>query len=270
MKAQLEDTLAISRGIVRSYFSGDIEPYLSRLCGKSVWMGNGARTLIGDGAIRSRLESVVCNRTLQIYREQYFPLNLTPRCQAVTAEVNVGPPGQARGDTTVSYTFLYQLIGSETKLVLLHANYELLRSFASIKDDAALGEPVYQLVRDILLENPPQGRLPIPSGNSTLFLHPDMIFYIRSKNRKTELFCVDKVIQSDLSISEINALLPETFCSIHRCYTVNTRYVTAIRRHEVSLITGEVLPIPFHAYMRVKLDLEQRINNPPPAVFDCS
>lgn len=261
MKAQLEDTVAISRAIVHGYFSGDIEPYLSRLCGKSVWMGSGARTLIGDGAIRTRLESVICDRSLQIYQEQYFPLDLTPRCQAVTAEVNVGPSGQTRGDTTVSYTFLYQLIGSETKLVLLHANYELVHSFASLKDDAGLGEPAYQLVRDILLENPPKGRLPIPSGNSTLFLHPDMIFYVRSKNRKTELFCVDKVIQSDLSISEINALLPGTFCSIHRCYTVNTRYVTAIRRHEVSLITGETLPIPFHAYMRVKVDLEQRIGN---------
>ena len=260
MKAQLEDTVAISRAIVHGYFSGDIEPYLSRLCGKSVWMGSGARTLIGDGAIRTRLESVICDRSLQIYQEEYFPLALTPRCQAVTAEVNVGPSGQTRGDTTVSYTFLYQLIGSETKLVLLHASYELIHSFASLRDDSGLEEPAYQLVRDILLENPPRGRLPIPSGNSTLFLHPDMIFYVRSKNRKTELFCVDKVIQSDLSISEINALLPETFSSIHRCYTVNTRYITAIRRHEVSLITGETLPIPFHAYMRVKVDLERRIS----------
>lgn len=31
MKAQLEDTVAISRDIVHSYFAGDIEPYLSRL-----------------------------------------------------------------------------------------------------------------------------------------------------------------------------------------------------------------------------------------------
>lgn len=261
MKAQLEDTVAISRNIVHSYFAGDIEPYLSRLCSKSVWMGNGARMLIGDGTIRSRLESVVCDRPLQIYQEEYIPLALTPRCQAVTAEVHLGDPGQDRSDLTVSYTFLYQLIGTETKLVLLHANYELLHHFASNRDDAALDVPTYQLVRDILLENPPQGRLPIPSGNSTLFLHPDMIFYIRSKNRKTELFCVDKVLQSDLSISEINALLPETFCSIHRCYTVNTRYVTAVRRHEVSLITGETLPIPFHAYMRVKVDLERRISS---------
>lgn len=260
MKTQLEDTVAISRNIVHCYFAGDIEPYVSRLCGKSIWMGNGARMLIGDGTIRSRLESVVCDHPLQVYQEEYVPLTLTPRCQAVTAQVNIGEPEQSRGDTSVSYTFLYQLIGAETKLVLIHANYEHLRSFASGKDDAALSVPTYQLVRDILLENPPKGRLPIPSGNSTLFLHPDMIFYIRSKNRKTELFCVDKVIQSDLSISEINALLPETFCSIHRCYTVNTRYVTAIRRHEVSLITGETLPIPFHAYMRVKVDLERRIS----------
>lgn len=70
---------------------------------------------------------------------------------------------------------------------------------------------------------------------------------------------MDKIIQSDLSISEINALLPETFCPIHRCYTVNSRYVMSVRRYEATLITGEALPIPFHNYMQVKRELEHRI-----------
>lgn len=121
--------------------------------------------------------------------------------------------------------------------------------------------PAYQFVRDILMEIPPKKRLAIPCGSTTLFVQPDMIFYIRSRNRKAELFCVDKVIQSDLSISEINAMLPESFCAIHRCYTVNSRYVMSIRRYEVSLITGETLPVPFHTYMQVKADLESRITD---------
>ena len=175
------------------------------------------------------------------------------------AEVSVGEPGQERGNITASYTFLYQLIGSETKLVLLHANYEFLQPFALNEDVPKLEIPASQFVRDILLDIPPKRRLSIPCGNTTLFVQPDMIFYIRSSNRKAELFCADKVIQSDLSISEANALLPETFCPIHRCYTVNTRYVMSIRRCEVSLITGETLPIPFHTYMQVKSDLERRI-----------
>ena len=117
----------------------------------------------------------------------------------------------------------------------------------------------YQFVRDVLMEVPPKKRLAIPCGSTTLFVQPDMIFYIQSRNRKAELHCADKVIQSDLSISEVNAMVPETFCSIHRCYTVNSRYVMSVRRYEATLITGEALPIPFHNYMQVKAELERKI-----------
>lgn len=260
MKAAMEDTLALSRAITHSYYAGDMEPYFAHLCAKSVWLGTGGRVLIGESAIRSRLEGIIRKKPVQIYREDYYPLGLTSRCAAVMAEVSVGDPGLERGDITASYTFLYQLIGMETKLVLLHANYEFLSPFALNEDGPKLEMSAYQFVRDILLEIPPKKRLTIPCGNTTLFVQPDMIFYIRSKNRKAELFCVDKVIQSDLSISEVNAMLPETFCPIHRCYTVNTRYVMSVQRYEVTLITGEALPIPYHSYMQVKSDLERRIS----------
>ena len=176
-------------------------------------------------------------------------------------EVRACVPDKRSEDTvTASYTFLYQLIGTETKLVLLHANYEFLRPFALEEGGPKLEMSAYQFVRDVLIEIPPKKRLAVPCGSATLFVQPDMIFYVQSRNRKAELHCVDKIIQSDLGISEVNAMLPESFCPIHRCYTVNTRYVMSIRRYEAALITGEVLPIPFHNYMQVKADLERRIS----------
>lgn len=263
MSGTLEDTVAISREITQAYFAGNMEPYLSRLCSKSVWLGTGGRVLIGGDIIRARLEAGVGKRkqTYQITQEEYTPLYLTPRCQAVMGEVRAVLPEHPEEDSVIaSYTFLYQLIGTETKLVLLHANYEFFHPFALEKDGPKLEMSAYQFVRDVLIEIPPKKRLVVPCGSSTLFVQPDMIFYIQSRNRKAELHCVDKIIQSDLSISEVNAMLPETFCSIHRCYTVNTRYVMSIRRCEATLITGEILPIPFHNYMQVKADLERRIS----------
>lgn len=262
MNGKLEDTVAISREITQAYFAGNMEPYLSRLCSKSVWLGTGGRVLIGGDIIRARLKTVVEKRKLfyHITQEEYTPLYLTPRCQAVMGEVRASDPNNPEDAVIASYTFLYQLIGTETKLVLLHANYEFLHPFALNEDGPKLEMSAYQFVRDVLIEIPPKKRLAVPCGSSTLFVQPDMIFYIQSRNRKAELHCVDKIIQSDLSISEVNAMLPETFCSIHRCYTVNTRYVMSIRRCEATLITGEILPIPFHNYMQVKADLERRIS----------
>ena len=261
MSGQLEDTVAISREITRAYFAGDMEPYLSRLCSKSVWLGTGGRVLIGGDIIRARLEAGVEKRRLfyQITQEEYTPLAITPRCQAVMGEVRASNPNNTEDTVIASYTFLYQLIGTETKLVLLHANYEFFHPFALNEDGPKLEMSAYQFVRDVLIEIPPKKRLAVPCGSTTLFVQPDMIFYIQSRNRKAELHCVDKIIQSDLGISEVNAMLPETFCSIHRCYTVNTRYVMSIRRYEATLITGEVLPIPFHNYMQVKAELERKI-----------
>lgn len=261
MSGKLEDTVAISREITQAYFAGNMEPYLSRLCPKSVWLGTGGRVLIGGDIIRARLEAGVERRkkNYRITHEEYTPLALTPRCQAVMGEVRARDPSNTEDSVIASYTFLYQLIGTETKLVLLHANYELLHPFALNEDGPKLEMSAYQFVRDVLIEVPPKKRLAIPCGSTTLFVQPDMIFYVQSRNRKAELHCVDKIIQSDLGISEVNAMLPDTFCPIHRCYTVNTRYVMSIRRYEAALITGEVLPIPFHNYMQVKSDLERRI-----------
>ena len=255
--------MALSRKITHAYYAGDLEPYLSHICSKSVWLGTGGRVLIGGDTIRSRLEAGVERRikTYQIFQEEYTPLAITPRCQAVMGEVRSRAVNCQDEDTvTASYTFLYQLIGTETKLVLLHANYEFLHPFSLREGGPKLEMSAYQFVRDILLEIPPKTRLIIPCGSTTMFVQPDMVLYIQSKNRKAELCCVDKVIHSDLSISDINAMLPDTFCSIHRCYTVNTRYVMSIRRYEITLITGETLPVPFHGYMQVKADLERRIS----------
>lgn len=262
MKATLEDTVALSREITHAYYAGDMKPYLDRLCAKSVWLGTGGRVLLGGEAIRARLETVVRKQAYQVYKEEYYPLGLTPRCQAVMAEVCAGPEGQEQGDITASYTFLYQLIGTETKLVLLHANYEILRPFALRAGGPKLEMSAYQFVRDILLEIPPKTRLTVPSGNTTLFIQPDMVLYVQSKNRKAVFYCVDKIIHSDLSINDVNAMLPETFCPIHRCYTVNSRYVISIQRYSITMVTGETLPVPFHGYMQVKADLERRISGP--------
>jgi len=55
-----------------------------------------------------------------------------------------------------------------------------------------------------------------------------------------------------LSIAEVNALLPSDFIPIHRCYTVNSRDVAAVRRYNVTLGTGEKLPTPRSEYNDVK------------------
>ena len=261
MKAKLEDTVELTRQITRSYYAGNPEPWLSRLCAKSIWLGTGDRLIIGGDAIRSYFQNITPRLPCHLYTEEYLPLSLTPRCSAVVSQLDVGVPGRERGEFSAMNTFLYQLIGTETKLVLLQTHFKSCHPSPEEEKAPVMELSAYQFVRDLLLDARQEKRLSIPCRNTSLFVQPHMILYIQSKNRRTELFCVDKLIQCDLSINEINAILPEDFCPIHRCYTVNTRYVISIRRYEVTLITGEILPVPFHSYMQVKSDLERKITN---------
>lgn len=259
MRAKLEDTVEITRAIVRGYYQGDLEPWFSRLCPGSVWLGTGERLLFGDQAIREHFKGYAAQPPVRILREDYYPVPLNSRSGAVVSEVTVMNP--KKPDTTVSaiYTFVFQMIAGETKLMLLHAGYEFITPPMVGADSQKMQMSAYQFVRDMILNVPETKRIPIPVGIKTLYVQPNMVFYAKSGGRKTELYCTDKVIVSDLPISRLNSLLPVDFCPIHRCYTVNTRYVAAIKRYEVTMVTGEKLPIPIHGFNEVKADLERRI-----------
>lgn len=259
MRAKLEDTVDISRAIVRGYYQGDFAPWFSRLCSGSVWLGMGERILFGDQAIRDYFKGYAAPTPIRILEEDYYPVPLNSRSGAVVAEVTVANP--EKPDTTVSaiYTFVYQIVAGETKLMLLHAGYAFVAPPTMDGSAQKLQMSAYQFVRDVLLNMPETKRIPIPVGIKTLYVQPHTIFHIKSRGRKTELYCTDKVILTELPIYKLNEMLPFDFCPIHRAYTVNTRYITAIKRYEVTMVTGEKLPIPIHGFREVKADLERRI-----------
>lgn len=263
MQAKLDDTLEVTREIVRAFFQGNLDPWFARLCAGSMWVGPGEQTISGGEAIREYFSRETQKRTLRVFREKYDALPVNARCSAVVAHIEAGKPNAASAQMTATYSILYQLVGGETKAVLTHASHGLLRSFKPNRDSPLTWVPAYHLYRNLLLDLPETGRIAVPSGGKTFYIHPNVILYVQSRNRRAELFCVDTLIRSDLSISRINALLPQGFCAIHRCYTVNSRYVSAIQRYKVTLVTGEALPIPAEAYNQIKARLDRLISAPP-------
>lgn len=259
MKIKLEDPVALTKEIVREYCQGNPEPWFSRLCPKSVWVGTGERTIFGGEAIRRHFASKEQRKVFRIFQEEYFHLPVNARSAIVVVHITVGNFKNKTAHMEVSGTLFYQLSGGETKVILTHASQGFLRSFKPERDGQLTWVPAYHLYRNLLLDIPETGRLAIPSGGRTFYIHPNIILYVQSKERRAELFCVDSVVRSDLSIAQMNALLPDGFCPIHRCYTVNPRYVSSIQRYKVTMVTGETLPIPAEAYNRVKAELDRRI-----------
>ena len=253
MQNKLEDTVALTKEIVRAYYQGNPEPWFQRLCAKTVWSSTGERIITGGEAIREYFVPRHPRKACRIFTEEYRAIPINARSAAVLAQATVGRQKSGAAHITVSCVLLYQLVAGETKIVLAHAAHGFLR------DSSLTWVPAYHLLRNLLLDTPDRGRLSIPSGGRTVYIHPNSVHYVQSKHRRAELYCVDSVIRSDLSLRQLNALLPEEFCSIHRCYTVNSRYVSSIQRYKVTMVTGDTLPIPAEAYNAVKAELDRRI-----------
>lgn len=257
MQEKLADVVALTQEIIHGYYRGNLEPCFSHLCKKSVWISTGEQMVIGGAAVREHLLSHPQHRDFRILRDNYTLVPVNARCAAVAAQITAVDAKREDARITASYTMLYQVTGEKTRLVLIHSGYGLLRS--NQRDVPAVWVPAYHLFRNLLLDLPEENRLAIPSSGQTFYIHPNTILYVQSKNRRAELCCVDAVVRSNLSINQINAMLPDGFCPIHRCYTVNPRYVSAVRRYQVTMVTGETLPIPFHSYDQVKSSLERHI-----------
>ena len=76
---------------------------------------------------------------------------------------------------------------------------------------------------------------------------------------RTNLYCIDKVINCSMLITDIAPMLKDNFYPIRRGCIVNSIYVTAIRRCELELIFGTVISIPVPSYTKVKKELQKII-----------
>lgn len=53
-------------------------------------------------------------------------------------------------------------------------------------------------------------------------------------------------------MKDLQEQLPSNFYRIHRSFCVNVNYVAKIERYCVTLVTGEVLPIPKMRYTQIR------------------
>lgn len=163
MRVKLEDTVALTKEIVHAYYQGNPEPWFRRLCSKSVWATTGERIIAGGEAIREHYAPRLPRKSFRVFAEEYQPIPINARSAAVVVQATVGRPRSETAHIAVSCVLLYQLVAGETKIVLAHVSYGLLRDFKPERDSPLTWVPAYHLFRNLLLDAPETGRLAIPS-----------------------------------------------------------------------------------------------------------
>lgn len=251
-KITKEEAAALTRKLFHFYYAGNLEPWFSYLCTDSVYIGTGEPILFGGDAIRKHFEHYE-GVQIKIINDEYFPVILSENAALVYGRIVVKSEDHPSSIIT-HFTVISRVIGSEIKIVYQHNSYEQSKLYETTAMPEAINTT--QFVRNLLLEQPFNQRFAVQSGKQTLFINPFTILYVQSHGKNTDLICIDRIIHCNRSIGELAKELPAVFYQIHRGYLVNTRYITAIRRFEVELLSGITLPIPALTYMQVKQDLQ--------------
>lgn len=259
-RPKLEDVAALSRTLMHQYYDGDYEEWFSRLAPECVWVGTGEPVLMGAAAIQSHFQKFAKTGPAVIFREEYHTIPQGAGAAQVVGELVVGPvDGSYR--VYVLLTLGYRVLKRRTMLVSHHFSYEFQTPPKQGGGRLSMDMMTRKFVRGLLLERE-RGiqRVAVQCGHQTLYVDPATILYIRSaQGKRSELVCVDRSIVCNAGLSQLMDQLPPEFFPLHRCYIVNTRYVTSVRRYEAELLDGIKLPIPAATYMQVKRELTAKI-----------
>lgn len=264
-KLILSDVVEITKNNIKEYFKGNPKPWFDCLVSKSVSVYSGENILFGAENIKKHLYQYSRKERGKILHEEYIPISISDKAAIVIAQTITSQSTDESLSISSYYTFIYQQIGKEIKLVYEHVSYEYFKKgkYSPASSHLSMDMNTFQFIKQLLIGNPRQERLCIINDNRTIYLNTNAILYIQSSGHEIEIHCIDKVVKYTKKISELMKELPENFYRIHRSYIINTYYLTSISCYEAEiLICNTKIPIPAINYGQVKKDLETLLKYP--------
>lgn len=262
-KCVMEDVLELTKRLIHQYCKGNPENWFSYLAPRSVFVSTGEGMLVGAENIKARLQEYAKKGRGKIYREEYSHIPIDKKSAIVAAEVVTGKQNNNEYRIINSYTFVYQMIRGETKIIYEHTSYEYFSEKEPLESKTlSMDMYTFQFVKHLLLENARQERLCITNGSQTLYLDMNTLLYIQGDRHNTLLYCIDKRITCSKTLQELKEELSDDFYQIHRSYLINTKYLTSLCCYEAELISGIKIPIPAVSYGKVKRELEEKLKRP--------
>lgn len=249
------ETLAsTTKNIFHAYHNGDPRLWFSYLDADSVYLGSGDPPLFGRSAIIRHFQRYEGVKSTILF-EEYHPVLQNRYCGFVYGQIILAIPKSDQSIVT-HFTFVYKF--QKKRLVLTHQHNSYEYQYQATSGSFCpldMSTITHQFVRDLLIHRKDGLTIIFPSGTQTVCLDSNIILYIQSSGKYTEIICIDRLISCNSSISELFGTLPEFFYRIHRSYLVNIYHILSIRRFEVELSNGTILPIPAQRYMQIKKEL---------------
>ena len=110
-------------------------------------------------------------------------------------------------------------------------------------------EKLFTVLDRYMKNHRPEKEIILKSDDETLRLPSDSIAYCEAMGKKTCVFLTDgSSLQCCPGISDIKNELPEEFIFTHRSYIVNLKCIKSIRKTDLVLDTGAVIPVSRRLY----------------------
>lgn len=254
-KITANEIYKLTKDILHSCYKGNLSPWFDHLSDNAVYLCNGSPTLFGGIAIKNYFKTRTENNFTNILHETYHPIVLSDTCGIIHGQCILC--NYTSGNYSISkFTLVFQLINDEFKIILQQNSYDNTDNKSNSKNKSLeMNQDALKFVQALLLKKSSDLKINVKCGTKSVFIDPYAVLYITSRGKNTEFVCIDRIIQCNNSIKELEAILPDSFYKIHRSYIVNVKYIVSIKRFEVKLIPGTTLPIPEHKYKQIKSDI---------------
>ena len=251
-----EDTLEF----IQEYYRLNTEPLFSVLSDDCVWMGTGNVLASGAAAIRGFFKDGFVMPPCRL-EEPDFRLVET-RCEGqliVLGQYALYPDGDAPFISSVKQraTFCFRQEKGEWRLYHMHVSNEWSELVGNEIFPVQISTQTYRYVKKLLAESVSKKShtLVIKTDLANQFVDTNLIVYIQATDRDCILHMLNERKQVSRALKDLQEQLPPNFYRIHRSFCVNSDYVTKIERYAVTLVTGEVLPVPKMRYTRIREEL---------------
>lgn len=255
-----EDTMYI----IKQYYHLDPDPLFSILAEDCVWLSIGNLTVYGAEAIKAQFKDGFLMPAFDIKDPIFREIKTHSDEQLIVlGEYTLNADDQSNTICTARQrlTFCYRLTQQGYRLFHMHVSNE----YNELVDDEIfpfqITKQTYQYVQDLLKKSAKNNRqkIAVKENSSISFIDTGMIQYVQALERESILHLVNEKRQIQTPIKELKKDLPAYFYPLHRSYFVNCNYVARIERYRLTLITGEVLPIPKMRFSQVRNEIMEII-----------
>lgn len=91
------------------------------------------------------------------------------------------------------------------------------------------------------------------------YFNPEDMLYVKARGKYCTVECVQNSVPLNRLLGDMENMLGGTFIRVHRSYLVNAAHIVSVKRYELTLTNGDVLPIPKQRYAQVRREIALRI-----------